>query len=253
MAHIKPLPAAPMAHPRRVAVIADSHLGGPGGDGEEFCAQLDALPGQGVDFLILLGDIFHVWVGSRRFETAEVRKVMPRLLALRQQGMRIDYVEGNRDFFLAGSPYAEAFDYVALETSFEIAGKRVLAVHGDGLNDKDRQYHFWRWLSKSPPSRFFILHLPGPVARRAVHSTERHLAQTNFRHRKRLPEGPIRRYGERRFNEGYDQLLVGHFHEPHDYQVGQGEIHLLDAWFRSRRVELYPESLAPGHSPNSSE
>lgn len=237
---MKPLAAAPLARPRRVAVIADSHLGGPGGNGDELCAQLDALPGQGVDFLILLGDIFHVWVGSRRFETAEVRKVLPHLEALRARGVRVDYVEGNRDFFLAGSPYADAFDHIALETSFEAGGQRILAVHGDGLNEQDRQYQLWRWLSKSPPSRFFILNLPGPLARRAVHSTERRLANTNFRHRKRVPEGAIRRYGERRLAEGYDQVLVGHFHEPHDYQLQNGQIRLLDAWFRDRQVEFFP-------------
>ncbi len=241
---MKPLLAAPLAHPHRVAVIADSHLGGPGGDGTELCAQLDALPAQGVDFLILLGDIFHVWVGSRRFETAEVRKVLPHLRALRRQGVRIDYVEGNRDFFLAGSPYEDAFDHIALETSFELGGEKVLAVHGDGLNDRDRQYHFWRWLSKSPPSRFFILNLPGPLARRAVHSTERRLAQTNFRHRKRVPEEPIRRFAERRFAEGYKKLLVGHFHEPHQFSVRDGEIRLLDAWFHNRTVEYFPRAKA---------
>lgn len=237
---MKPQPAAPLARPRRVAVISDSHLGGPGGDATELCAQLDALPGQGVDFLILLGDIFHVWVGSRRFETAEVQKVVPHLRALRARGVRVDYVEGNRDFFLAGSPYEDAFDHIALETSFEVGGKKILAVHGDGLNDRDRQYRFWRWLSKSPPSRFMILNLPGPLARRAVHSTERHLAQTNFRHRKRLPEAAIRRYGERRLAEGYDELLVGHFHEPHTYDLPHGRVRLLDAWFRGRQVEFFP-------------
>jgi UDP-2,3-diacylglucosamine hydrolase len=236
---MKPQPAAPLARPRRAAVIADSHLGGPGGDASELCAQLDALPDQGVDFLVLLGDIFHVWVGSRRFETAEVRKVLPHLRALRERGVRVDYVEGNRDFFLAGSPYADAFDHIALETSFEVGGQKILAVHGDGLNERDRQYRFWRWLSKSPPSRFLILNLPGPLARRAVHSTERHLAQTNFRHRKRLPEAAIRRYGERRLAEGYDQLLVGHFHESHTYDLPHGRVRLLDAWFRAKQVEFF--------------
>lgn len=224
----------------RVAVVADSHLGGPGGDGTALIAQLRELPGQGIERLILLGDIFHVWVGSQRFETPEVRRLVPVLRELRAQGLRLEYVEGNRDFFLAGSPYADAFDAVVLETSFVAAdGRRVLAVHGDGLNQRDYQYRFWRWLSKSPPSRFFILHLPGPVARRAVHSTERHLAQTNFRHRRRLPAEAICAYGTRRLAEGYDQLLLGHFHEPHHFQVPGGDILLLDAWFRGHQVELF--------------
>jgi UDP-2,3-diacylglucosamine pyrophosphatase LpxH len=223
----------------RIAVVADSHLGGPGGDGDELIAQLRALPGQCIERLILLGDIFHVWVGSKRFETPEVRKLLPVLRELRAGGLRIDYVEGNRDFFLVGSPYADAFDSIVLETRFESAGQRVLAIHGDGLNQQDRQYRFWRWLSKSPVVRFFVLHLPGPVARRFVHSTENRLANTNFRHRKRVPEQAIRDFGQRRVTEGHDLVILGHFHEPHSYPLEGGEIRLLDAWFRSRRIEYF--------------
>ena len=220
-----------------VAIIADSHLGGPGGNGDQFVEQLRALPEQGCKHLILLGDIFHVWVGSRRFETPEVQKVVPELRRLREQGLRVDYVEGNRDFFLTGSPYADAFDHIALEISFESGGRRHLCVHGDGLNDRDRQYLFWRWLSKSSPIRFLVMSLPSSVAQKLVRSTEERLAKTNFKHRAEIPEQPIRRYGEKRLAEGYDTLFLGHFHEPHDWSVEGGKVRCLDAWFHSRRVE----------------
>ncbi|MEM1176818.1 MAG: UDP-2,3-diacylglucosamine diphosphatase [Acidobacteriota bacterium] len=222
-----------------IAVIADSHLGGPGGPGDDFIEQLRALPGQGCRRLILLGDIFHVWVGSRKFETPEIRRVVPEFRRLRGEGVEVEYVEGNRDFFLTGSPYADAFDRIVLETSFESGGRRHLCVHGDGLNDKDRQYLFWRWLSKSPPVRALVLGLPGALAQRAVGSAEKKLASTNFKHRTDIPRAPISAYAERRFAEGFDDLLVGHFHEPHDWTVDGGEVHLLDAWFRSRRVEVF--------------
>jgi UDP-2,3-diacylglucosamine hydrolase len=222
-----------------VAVIADSHLGGPGGDGEDMVAQLEALPDQGIKHLILLGDIFHVWVGSRQFETAEICKILPILRRLRTQGLRVDYIEGNRDFFISGSVYADAFDHVGFETSFASQGRRVLAIHGDGLNDRDRQYLFWRWLSKSPPSRFLIRNLPAALAQRLVHGTEKRLAQTNFKHRSEIPAAAIKGYGERRFKEGYDLMILGHFHEAQRFVVAGGEILALDAWFRSRRVETF--------------
>ncbi|MEM8996234.1 MAG: UDP-2,3-diacylglucosamine diphosphatase [Acidobacteriota bacterium] len=222
-----------------VAVIADSHLGGPGGAGDDFIAQLRALPARGCSRLILLGDIFHVWVGSRKFETPEIRRVVPEIRRLRSEGVAVEYVEGNRDFFLTGSPYADAFDRICLETSFESGGRRYLCVHGDGLNDKDRQYLFWRWLSKSPPVRALVLGLPGSLAQRAVGSAEKKLAGTNFKHRTHIPKAPISAYAERRFQEGFDALLLGHFHEPHDWPVEGGDVHLLDAWFRSRRVEVF--------------
>lgn len=226
-----------------VALIADSHLGGPGGDGDLLVEQLRALPGQGCEHLVLMGDIFHVWVGSPRFETPEVRKVMPELKELRRRGIRVDYVEGNRDFFIQNSVYADAFDRIALETSFEVAAKRYLCVHGDGLNDQDWQYRFWRRLSKSPPVRFLVQHLPTALAQGAVRSTEEKLAQTNFKHRREVPRNAICAYGSRRLEkEGFDTLFLGHFHASHQFSVESGEIHCLDAWFNSKRVEWVRDS-----------
>jgi len=222
-----------------VAVIADSHLGcgGPGGPPEPFVEQLDGLPARGCRRLVLLGDVFHVWVGQRSFETPEVRQVLDACDRLRAAGVKLHYVEGNRDFFIARGPYARHFDTVGDELAFEVGGVRYLAVHGDGLNDRDRQYLFWRWLSKSLPVRLAVRFLPGPLARRIMHSTEGQLAETNFKHRDRLPEEPIRAYGRRRLAEGYDVLLLGHFHEPRSWQVDGGEIRLVDAWFHDHHVE----------------
>lgn len=225
-----------------IAIIADSHLGGPGGGAGPLIEQLEELPERGCSRLVLLGDIFHVWVGSPKFETPEVRAVAAALEGLRRKGIEVDYVEGNRDFFIAGSPYAALFDRVTMEVSFEARGVRYLAVHGDGLNEKDRQYRFWRWLSKSPVSRFFMLRLPGRLARRVVGGAEKHLAKTNFKHKSRIPEAAITFYGARRLAEGHDVLFLGHFHEPRTWCVAGGEIRLLDAWFNSRRVEWIEDS-----------
>ncbi len=220
-----------------IAVVADSHIGGPGGPAGPLIEQLRALPGQRCERLILLGDIFQAWVGHPNFETADIAAVVAELRELRRGGLRIEYVEGNRDFYLAGSPYADAFDAVVLETAFEVGGTRYLAVHGDGLNDRDLKYRFWRSLSKSAPVRFAVCHTPRRLAYRLVHSTERRLSNTNFKHKAAVPEAAIRDYAERRLAEGHDVLLLGHFHEPHVWSVQGGEVRLLDAWFRSRRVE----------------
>ncbi len=222
-----------------VAIVADAHLGGPGGSAEGLLEQLRPLPSQGCERLILLGDIFQVWVGYPRFETPEIVAVVEALRGLRRQGLYIEYIEGNRDFYLAGSVYADAFDAVAGETSFDTPDGRVLAVHGDGLNDRDRQYLFWRWLSKSAPIRLLVRNLPRALAHRLVHGTEKKLAQTNFKHRSAIPEAAIRRYAERRLREGFGQLVLGHFHEPRHWQVEGGTVRLLEAWFSSRRIEWY--------------
>ncbi len=221
-----------------VAVLADAHIGGPGGAAGPLVRQLEALGG-GCERLVVLGDLFHVWVASPRYETADIRAVLGALAALRSRGVRLDYVEGNRDFFLAGSAYAGLFERVGRETSFAAGGRRYLAVHGDGLNPRDRKYLFWRWLSKSAPSRFVMLHLPRVAVGPIVHGTERRLAQTNFEHKTHIPEPVILDYAERRLQGAYDVLLLGHYHQPRRWRVTGGEVLLLDAWYRCRRIELF--------------
>ena len=108
-----------------VAVVADAHLGGPGGPAEPLVAQLVELPQQGCDRLVLLGDLFQVWVGSDKYETDDVRAVQAALINLRNQGVQLDYVEGNRDFFIGEGPYGSLFDTVSTEVSFEISGRTL--------------------------------------------------------------------------------------------------------------------------------
>ncbi len=221
----------------RVAVLADAHIGGPGGAAAPLAAQLDALPGQGCSRLVLLGDLFQVWVGSRKFETADHRTVAAALRRLRGAGVRLDYIEGNRDFFLAGSPYGELFDDVVEALDFEAGGRRYLAVHGDGLDPSDRRYRFWNRLSKSRLSRALWLGLPGPIAHFLAATTERRLADTNFRHKIRVPDEVLIRFAETRLAEGYEEILLGHFHQARRYQVEGGVLRLVDAWFNTREIE----------------
>lgn len=252
-----------------VALIADAHLGGPGGSAEPLVRQLRALPEQGCNHLVLLGDLFHVWVGDRRYETPEIRAVVAVLRELRAAGLPVDYIEGNRDFFVDRGPYADAFRQVVRELAFEAGGRRYLAVHGDGLDRRDWQYHGWRRISKSAVSRFLLTHLPRRLAQKVADSAEERLARTNQRHKRVIPEAAIRRYARERLAgegpgqdhgdaQGYDCLLLGHFHEERRWCIGGdpdgrepqregsdgsgkgepvGEVWLLDAWFRSRRVE----------------
>lgn len=223
-----------------VALLADAHIGGPGGHAAPLVEQLEGLLASGCERLVLLGDLFQVWVASPRYETDDVRRVLETLGRLAADGIALDYVEGNRDFFVAESEYARVFARVGAEVAFEAGGKRYLAVHGDGLNPADRQYRFWRWLSKSAASRLLMRHLPAALARWSVHRTERGLARTNFEHKVRIPEEAILAYARRRLSEGHDALLLGHFHEERRWTVPEGEVWLLEAWFTSRRIERIP-------------
>lgn len=223
-----------------VAVLADSHVDGYGGPVEPLLAQLRELPGR-TERLVLLGDTFHVWVGFPQFETSAIRAVVETLRELRSAGIAIDSIEGNRDFFLAEGGAREVFDRHGSELAMEVGDRRILFVHGDGLDDDDRQYRLWRRLSKSPPVRLLVRHLPPRLASRLVHSTEQRLARTNFKHRVAIPEAAVRRWAAGRLAEGFDEIVLGHFHERRDWPVDAGAVRILEAWFTSRRLEWVGE------------
>lgn len=221
-----------------VAVVADSHLGGPGGPAAPLLAELAELPTRGCKRLILLGDLFQLWIGFSKYETPDVLALVDTLRGLRHQGLEIECIEGNRDFFLSGPRYADAFRVVP-ETTFEAGGKRYLALHGDGLDRRDWRYHFWRGVSKSPVGRLAARAFPERIAQRVVAGTEAALSETNQKHKRTIPEAVLRAYAAKRLTEGHDVLLLGHFHEAHRWAVPGGEVQLLDAWFRSRRIEWF--------------
>ena len=234
-----------------VAAIADAHLGGPGGAAGPLVESVDSLDRTSCERLVLLGDLFQVWVGSRRFETADITAVVAALDRLRDRGVPVHYIEGNRDFFLRGSDYQKSFDTLGVEFSFETEGRKYLVVHGDGLNANDYLYRFWRRLSKNRFSRLGMLGLPKRVADGLIRRTEQELSKTNFKHKLEIPEKVLVDYGRRRLAEGYDTLLLGHFHEPRRWNIAEGEIRVLDAWFRSRAIEWLPATDASNDSSRS--
>lgn len=228
----------------KVALVADAHLEGPGGEPQALFEQLARLPQLGYDRLVLLGDTLQVWVGLERFETSTTLELQRLLRGLRSEGVAVDVIEGNRDFFLDAAPVRECFDRLGTELALEVAGKRCLLVHGDQVDTGDLGYRAWRFVSKSRPMRWGASLLPRSWTLPLVHGLERRLAHTNFEHRHRVPEEAIRRFAQERLALGYDFLVLGHFHEERRLRTGAGHIWLLEAWFRSRRVEtLSSETL----------
>ncbi len=219
-----------------VAVLSDAHLGGPGGDGRDLVVQLGTLSSSNCRFLLLMGDLFQVWLADPRCETSEIKRLLPALERVRERGVPTVYIEGNRDFFLRRSSYERIFDKVALEHGFELGGVRYLVVHGDEINDRDWRYRFWRRLSKSAASGAMVRVLPGWLVRWQLHTGESALSGTNFKHKRELPVEVIRRYGERRLSEGHDVVLLGHFHQAVSWQVTGGEVRIFDAWYNDRRL-----------------
>jgi UDP-2,3-diacylglucosamine hydrolase len=217
------------------AVFADCHVGRRPGDEGAFLEALEQTAGRGAVAISLLGDIFHFFIAHPKFETPAIRRFLAKVEDLAGRGIPVTYVEGNREFFLRGSYVEHLFREVVDEETFEQGGKRFLLTHGDLLNEADVPYRFWRLLSKNPVSRFSINFIPREAGNRFVWKMEARLYRSNFKHKKSLPVEMIRKFAQRRFSEGYDRLLLGHFHKSWVEQVGTGRVEILPAFVEERK------------------
>lgn len=212
-------------------VLGDSHIGLGEGDHVEMVEWLRRLRERKPRSLYLNGDLFHYYIGEPKFQTDSVRRVFGEMKAMREDGIEIVYVEGNRDFFLRGSLAERSVSSVTERAEIEAGGRRFLIVHGDMINDNDWPYRFWRMLSKNPVMRLAVKLVPGPIARKFVDRVESKLARSNFKHKTRLPVELMETWGREQQRHGIDQVVFGHFHHKLEIPAGDALVTVLPAWF----------------------
>src|SRR5204863_4773544 len=81
---------------RDLVVVADTHLIRHDDELARFVAFLETLAGR-TEALYHLGDVFNIWLGSRKFEMEHMTPVLDALRRLAAAGTAVRLVEGNRD------------------------------------------------------------------------------------------------------------------------------------------------------------
>ncbi|HJT16937.1 MAG TPA: metallophosphoesterase [Thermoanaerobaculia bacterium] len=217
----------------QIFVIGDSHIGlSPGSEGP-IIAWLERLMLLKPKALYLNGDLFHYLIADPKFYTPAVASVFDEFKRVRDSGIEIHYVEGNRDFFLRGSFAEKSVTDVAYEYAVPAGTNKYLIVHGDMINDRDYPYRFWRFASKNPVSRFSLKLIPQRTARKFVDSVEKRLAKTNFKHKSVLPLAQMERYAHKRHDEGFTHIVFGHFHEKLVMPAAGATVTILPPWYET--------------------
>ncbi len=226
----------------QIFVIGDSHIGLSEGSEAPILEWLDRLPALRPRALYLNGDLFHYLIAHPKFYTRSVDRVFARFRELRDNGLPIHYVEGNRDFFLHGSFAESSVTDVAMEYTVNAGGRKYLIIHGDMINDRDIPYRFWRWASKSAISRFGLRFIPKKLARSFVDSVEARLSGSNFKHKTQLPIEQIQAYGNQRGADGFTHVVLGHFHDKL-VLPGSTTVTILPPWYETgEAMAIDPDS-----------
>ncbi len=201
--------------------LSDAHLNGDDPDTHAFVALAEKAAAERIP-LFLLGDIFDLWFGVPELTFPFQKPVIEKLRELRRTGLRLYYVEGNRDFHLKTHHEGTTLCVVAEEALRVAVGSRtVYLTHGDTVNRADLAYRFWKTVSKNRWAYGALSLVPPAVALPAANRLERTLRRTNRRFRGSFPERELREFALRMFDSGADVVIVGHFHSEHLEPFGE--------------------------------
>lgn len=210
-AHLKG--PADAAHPKLI-LFFDRLSGRKSDGGERLAADRIA-----VDLLVIAGDFFDFWFERRDAIYPGFRQVIDRVAALKGEGVRICFCEGNHDFslgnYFTGKLGIEVYPEWA---ELEIDGLRVLVSHGDTVDRTNRKYLALRRFLRSRFARALIGLLPlkllWGLARLSSETSKRMSSASEDR----LSE-IMKRFALEKFREGYDAVILGHCHRPALHEV----------------------------------
>ena len=193
------------------------------------------------DALYILGDLFEAWVGDDDPSEAG-NYVAGKLRALRDSGVPVYFMRGNRDFLL-GDAYAQRAGVTILPDPSVVLlhGKPTLLMHGDTLCSDDVAYQQFRAQTRHPDwQRKF---LSQPLAARVAFAQQARAASQG-RQSELKAQGAMDAITDvtpatvdatfARF--GVDTIIHGHTHRPAVHAHPGGKRIVLGDWYEQGSV-----------------
>jgi len=197
--------------------------------------------------LYILGDLFEAWIGDDD-DASLAQEVAASLRVLRESGVAVYFMHGNRDFLLGHDYAARAGMRLLPDPSVVMLhGKPVLLMHGDTLCTDDMAYQEFRAQSRTPGWREAMLAQPLAV-RRALAGQARTASQM---HQQALKAGDRAQFEtitdvapltvESTFiRYGINTLIHGHTHRPAVHALTTGKTQctriVLGDWYEQGSV-----------------
>lgn len=165
--------------------------------------------------LYLNGDIFDFWFEWRHVIPKYWFPVLYRLRQLVDQNIPVNFISGNHDFHF-GHYLQEQIGIHCFHEScdFTFANHRFFVAHGDGLAKTDRGYRILKKMIRNPVSIFLFktfIHadLGMSLARWTSHSSRQWV-----KIEKHAWSEEYYAYACKKFNQGFDFVILGHIHFP---------------------------------------
>lgn len=224
-----------------VYLIADSHLGDTLSPTGGFFAMLHELPE--AKMVVFLGDLFKVWLAMPKYWDKHTREILTGFEDLRNSGVEILFLVGNREYFLPTNPAAARrrrlpFDHIVPGACVLRWGKRRWGMtHGDVVNRRDERHLKWRYFSRGWLFEAVFRAMPGWLARNIAHRLERAMAGTNKLIKVQYPVAELEAFGEAVLGD-LDGFFLGHFHRDEAITLAghKGKLRIVPDWHSRKTV-----------------
>lgn len=223
-----------------VDLISDLHL--QASEMATFTAWRDYMASTPADAVLILGDLFEVWVGDDAAALDPFWQACAEVLRQTAQRAHVAFMPGNRDF-LVGPAFLSACGVHALSDPclLQWGEQRIVLSHGDALCLDDHAYQAFRqqvrhtdwqteFLAKPLHERLALAR-----AMRAQSESQKHSGTVYADADAIMALNWLRAAGA-------DRLVHGHTHQPADHPLGAGLRHVLSDWsldHTPRRAQVF--------------
>ncbi len=219
----------------KIFFLADAHIrsfeDAPFKDFKVFSGYLD--PG---DSLYILGDFFDFFYGSGGYVPCAYVPVLEHFKLMSERGVKLFFVEGNREFFSAPLLLRFGFAEVKRRLILDLDG-RILLIHGDGILSSDWRYRTLRRLLRNP----FAFALSKVAGGKLIYSLGFKFSKTPSWIPGATHEDYIE-YAKRCVAQGYSGVIMGHTHRGELLRFEGGGFYANPGgWFYSRSYLVYDE------------
>jgi UDP-2,3-diacylglucosamine hydrolase len=194
--------------------VSDVHVPVDGGERARLFLAFLSTAAQQARGLFVLGDLFDLYIGARAARRPGVREISDALARLREQGTRLVFLAGNRDFQVGPElPFDEIHpDLLVLE----LQGQRLLLCHGDLLCSRDRSYARARHLLRSRPVAWLAGALPVPLVLGTGRALRWYSTWVVGRKGGRVTDLAVEAVLGAYREQGADAIIAGHVHRERD-------------------------------------
>jgi len=196
-------------------------------------AFLDFMDGRAIHAqrLYLLGDLFEYWAGDDDIDDPYHRQIIAAIRRVSDAGVAVFWIAGNRDF-LVGARFAQAAGLTLLAEPHvaDIAGQRVVLVHGDAQCTEDAKYMEFRAMVRQPAWQTQFTALPLAQRKAIIAGMRENSRKDQGDKTMEIMDVTPQAIADVHAQSGARVMIHGHTHRPALHRAGDTLRYVLPDW-----------------------